>query len=381
MRSRSSRPSLVVAFTVAIALAAAVSAGWTWWTDRGPDARPAATAPAPPQPPPQVSLQRLPASHAHLPLRGVPLAGPTGIRLLVAGVPAPYILDVDSGRSTRVKGLPSGERGVYLARVGDDAILGSYRLCPACGSRPFMHYLLRHGGAVATPLARAFMSIGSRDGKGAWLLTNRGRHACMLREVDLAGHDRRPPLLASCNTGLAADLPGGLLISYSDPGGVNSRMELVRPGGRDLKYADWAAQPLVGNLVLGGTDGLSHLTIHDMLRRTNRRLRWPARLGFSVGEVVAEPDGPRVAVEFARYPLARIDVWVLDTRTGRWQHLPDMPTRAVPNSTSLRWTGDGRLVILDGSALGVWTPGSDHIGIRRVRQARQPGSSFLVLAP
>jgi len=317
-----------------------------------------------------------------LPLRGVPLAGPTGIRLLVADAPAPYILDVDTGRTTRITGLPGrGERVVSLVPVGTHAIVASFRTCTEC-VEPVMHYLVWNGATVATPLARAFAAVGLRDGNGAWLLTSRGSHGCMLREVDLAGHDRRPPLLASCNTGLAADLPGGLLIDYADPGGVNARTELVRPGGQDFKYADWAAPPLVGNLVLGGTDGLSDLTMHDMVRRTNRPLRWPAPRGFSVGEVVGAPNSTRVVVEFARYsPRHVIDVWILDTRTGRWQHLPDMPTAAVPKETSLRWTGDGRVVILNGPALGVWTPGHDHIGVRRVRSSRQPGSSFLVLAP
>jgi len=375
---RFSRPSLAVAFTVAIALAAALASGWSWWAGREPEAAPA--APAPPAAPP---LAQPSPSQARLPLRGAPLAGPTGIRLLVADTPAPYVLDVDSGRTTPITGLPTrGERVVSVAPVGNDAVVGSFRYCPECNPGPTVHYVVRSDGTLATPLARAFMAIGSRDGNGAWLLTRRPAHGCMLREVDLAGHDRRPPVLASCTMGLVADLPGGLLVDYSDPGGVNSRTELIRPDGRNLKYADWAALPLVGNLVLGGTDGLNDLTVHDMVRRTNRRLRWPARFGFSVGEVVPAPSGPLVAVEFARYsPRHVIDVWILDTRTGRWQHLPDMPTAAVPKETSLRWTGDGRLVLLNGPALGVWTPGADHIGTRRVRDSRQPGSSFLVLAP
>ena len=59
-----------------------------------------------------------------LPLRGVPLAGPTGIRLLVADAPAPYILDVDTGRTTRITGLPGrGERVVSLVPVGTHAIV------------------------------------------------------------------------------------------------------------------------------------------------------------------------------------------------------------------------------------------------------------------
>ncbi len=365
----------MAALAATAALAGLVAAGWALWVDRASEPPPPAAIPAPPAPPPPSLV-----SQPGLPLRGVPLTSPTGLRLLVADAPAPFVLDVDSGETTPITGLPTGgERVVSLVRVGEDALVASYRICTECRSGPVMHYLLRNGSTAATPFARAFTAVGSRDGGGAWLFTNRRPRGCMIREVDLSGRDRRPPLLASCNTGLVAELPGGLLLNYAGPGGVEAYTVLVRRNGREVRYEDWQAQPLVGNLVLSGTDRLSGLTVHDMARRTNRRLSWPASRGFGVGNAIGEPSGPRAIVEFARYsPRHRLDVWVLDTRTRRWTHLPDMPAAIVPKETSIQWTPDGRVVILDGPALGVWRPGDAHIGIRRVKPSRQPGSSFLV---
>jgi len=45
------------------------------------------------------------------PLRGVPLRGETGLRLVVADIP-PFVLDVGTGRATPVLGIPAVKRGV-----------------------------------------------------------------------------------------------------------------------------------------------------------------------------------------------------------------------------------------------------------------------------
>ena len=133
-----------------------------------------------------------------------------------------------SGRTRRITGLPPGGEGVSLVPVGTGAIVASFR---ACCAGPVMHYVVRKGAMVATPLAPALMAIASRDGHGAWLLTSRRPHGCILREIDLAGRDRRPPVIASCTMGLVADVPGGLLVDYSDPGGANSRLLYPPVGG------------------------------------------------------------------------------------------------------------------------------------------------------
>ena len=67
------------------------------------------------------------------PLRGVPLDTATGLRLLVADDPAPFLFDVDRGTARPVTGLPSdGDRVVWVLPVGDDAVVVSDRTCNGC---------------------------------------------------------------------------------------------------------------------------------------------------------------------------------------------------------------------------------------------------------
>jgi hypothetical protein len=106
---------------------------------------------------------------------GVPLPGPTGLRLLVASGAAPVVLDVDSGAVQPVTGLPAGDdRSVHLERVGEDAVVVSRRDCrgPDCDDDAAV-FLVRHGGTVATRLAAGTDVEASRDGQGVWLLGRR----------------------------------------------------------------------------------------------------------------------------------------------------------------------------------------------------------------
>jgi hypothetical protein len=73
-----------------------------------------------------------------------------------------------------------------------------------------------------------------------------------------------------------------------------------------------------------------------------------------------------------------LDIWLLDTQTHRWEHLPGMPARIVPKATDVEWTTDGRVVILSGNVLGVWRPGSRHLAVGEVRPSKQPGSNVVI---
>ena len=111
------------------------------------------------------------------PVPGVPLQGPTGLRLLVASGPAPVVLDVDSGAVEPVTGLPAGDdRSVHAEQVGEDAVIVSRRDCPGrdCDQDAVV-YLVRHGGTVATRLAATADVEASRDGQGVAGFTRLGR--------------------------------------------------------------------------------------------------------------------------------------------------------------------------------------------------------------
>ena len=93
----------------ALAAALAVTAGCTAATPRA----------APPPPPPTT------AAVAEY-LQGQPLAGPTGLWLLVASDP-PRLLDVDRGTSQLVGGVPAGQGPFSVSPVGDGAIVAADR--------------------------------------------------------------------------------------------------------------------------------------------------------------------------------------------------------------------------------------------------------------
>jgi hypothetical protein len=108
------------------------------------------------------------------------------------------------------------------------------------------------------------------------------------------------------------------------------------------------------------------LTLLDLANGTSRALRWPgAPTGFAIADVVPEPHGALAAVEFVDAvtdPAGAADVWLLDTRSGRFTHVPGFPALENVKASSVSWTGDGRLVVAseDGAraVVGVWRPGA-----------------------
>jgi hypothetical protein len=75
----------------------------------------------------------------------------------------------------------------------------------------------------------------------------------------------------------------------------------------------------------------------------------------------------------ARSPEQTLDVWLLDIASRGWRRLPDMPLRLGPSKPQLRWTPDGRLVLLaepageSAAVVAVWRPGQSRIAARRVQ--------------
>jgi hypothetical protein len=46
--------------------------------------------------------------------------------------------------------------------------------------------------------------------------------------------------------------------------------------------------------------------------------------------------------------------------------------------TDVKWTSDGRIVILSGAVLAVWRPGEKHLAIHRIKPPKQPGGNFVI---
>jgi hypothetical protein len=320
-----------------------------------------------------------PSERGALPLGGVSLVGPTGLRLLVADAPAPFVLDVDRGTTRSITGLPTnGDRGVSVLPVAAGALVGSFRSCDRCGSG-FGVYLVRRGSTTATRLGVVLQMVPSRDGQGLWLLGNQDASGCVIREVGLDGRPRRAARQVSCRTGLVAELPAGLLVNSVGAGGRDWHSALLGPDGGIVRLGDPQAQPVVGNLVLGGADRDTPLILQDIATGASSRLRWPSRPDYALGEVRGDLNGRLAIVEFASYsPEHRVDLWLLDTTTRRWQHLPGMPAPMVPKLTDVQWTSDGRVVVLASNLLAVWRPGESRLAVGRVSPPKQPGGNFLI---
>jgi hypothetical protein len=312
------------------------------------------------------------------PLQGVPL-GPTGLRLLVADDPTPVVLDVDTGAIQPVTGMPTDDdRSTHVESVGQDAVVVSRRDCQGgdCNADSVV-YLLRHGSTVATRLGAAMDVESSSDGRGVWLSKRDATH-CVLSQVGLDGQPRRPLRPIPCGAALVEELPAGLLVY----GGASSS------GGRPysaLVTADGTFRrlPMVvdgvagGNLVLSTVERGRLIALTDVRSGVSRRLPWPSKLDAHImGEIGGHPDGRLAHVAF--YPaqtsaVQTLDLWLLDVTSRRWRQLPDMPLRLAASKPQLRWTADGRLLLLAGladdpaSLLAVWRPGEPRIAVRQVK--------------
>jgi hypothetical protein len=304
---------------------------------------------------------------------------PTGLRLLVADAPAPFVLDVDQATTQPITGLPTDrDRGVSVSPVAPGTLVLSFRSCDRCWPGSSV-YLVRRGSTTATRLGAVLQVVPSRDGQGLWLLSRRDASGCVIHQVGLDGRPRRAARQVSCRSGLVAELPAGLLVSAMGAGGRDWHSALLGPDGGIVRLGDPQAQPVVGNLVLSGADRHTPLILHDAATGASSRLRWPSRPDYGLGEVTGDPSGRLAIVEFAKYsPEHRVDLWLLDTRTRRWQHLPGMPAPMVPKITGVQWTADGRVVVLSGNLLAVWRPGQPRLAVGRVPPPKQPGGNFLI---
>jgi hypothetical protein len=326
-------------------------------------------------------------------LPGVPLQGPAGLRLLVAGDPTPVVLDVDTGAVRPVTGLPAaGDRSAHVEEVGEDAVVVSRRDCRGSGcDADASAYLVRHGSTAATRLGAASDVESARDGRGVWLLVRQNATRCALGQVGLDGRARRPLRPLPCEAVLIEELPAGLLVyvSGSRNGGPYSALVTTDGAVRRLpKVVDGVAG---GDLVLSTVEPGRLVALTDLGSGASHRLPWPSRLDDHVmGLIGGHPDGRLAHVAF--YPARSgaeqtLDVWLLDLASRRWRQLPDMPLRLGPAKPQLGWTADGRLLLLAGlpdepaSVVAVWRPDQPRIAARRVRlpnPERRSGFRFVL---
>ena len=336
-----------------------------------------------------------PSQHGAEPLPGVALQGRSGLRLLVAGGPTPVVVDVDTGAIQPVTGLPADQdRSTHVESVGHDAVVVSRRDCRVgqCDADA-VAYLVGHGSTAATRLGAVLDVESSRDGRGVWLLSRQDATRCALSQVGLDGQQRRLPRPLPCDAVLIEELPGGLLVyGPASRNGGAPYSALVGADGA-FRRLPWVVDGVAGaDLVVRTVEPGKLIALTDVQSGVSHRLPWPSTLAAHVmGLIDGHPDGRLATVAF--YPAHRsaeqtLDVWLLDLTTRRWQQLPDMPLRLAPSKPQLRWTADGRLLLLAGrraddpaSLVAVWRPGQPRIAVRQLNlpePGRRDGYRFVI---
>jgi hypothetical protein len=303
------------------------------------------------------------------PFRGAPLAGGTGLRLVVAAVP-PFLLDVDTGTVTRIPGVPR-RRGTVVPVGGSGAVVVSWSVPQSTiyGVRRSKVSFLGPGGSATA----------GGDGRSVWIKAGR-RPSCSLRQVTLDGRRLRAPRSVRC---AAWVMSGGSL------GLVVNRTRVVDGAGRTVLKTRSGTVAAVGKLLLLDEPHTIGLTLLDTTTGRRRTFRLPSTIG-SLGEAAVDPRGRFVALEFGNPSWTSEagqawDVWLLDVATAKLTHVPDLPAFVALKQTSMAWTDDGRLVFLAQSSekdfVAVWRPGSDRLGIKLVRLPDRNSSGSDSFAP
>jgi len=317
-------------------------------------------------------------------LRGVPLTGATGLVLLVSADP-PYLLDVDTGRVTPVKGLSVYGPGPVLSvlAAGPDAVVWIDRGPLASGNPREGLYLVRHGSAFATGIAAGSDVQPAAGGRSVWVKSFIDAHHCTLREISLAGRPLRDPRPVPCSAALIDPGAGALL--------GEGRSVIDPASGRVLLRTSslWA---IAGHVAVTSGEPLRPLTLTDLRTGMRRALRYPSQIG-GPDEAAVDPSAKLIALSFSdpafhATGMQVTDAWLLDPSTGRWQHIPGMPADVALKFTSMSWTSDGRLVMLaqtptSGPAshvvIAVWRPGQKSLAVRSVHiPARDSGSDSFI---
>jgi hypothetical protein len=325
-------------------------------------------------------------------LAGAPLSKPTHLRLLVSenGGPA-SIVDVDDQRVKAVPGLalprkPSLWSSMMwpLVKVSGGALgVVTRRDCNSCTGTE-THFLISPTGSVrrigAFTLAADQYSttpvLGSAS--ASWVLTHPRRVPCTLTAQPGSPQAVTVPcgdLVADTPAG--SDTPAGLIISTSN------RMVLINPRTGHVRerspvhgLLDVLSRTValtsgrVGITEQGGTP--PHLTLVNLTTGVSTELRWPSMLRYGY-EIFPDPRSSMVAVDFRDPAYAGTqasDVWLLNTRTDAFTHVPGFPILEHLKFSGIAWTTDHRLVIVaqggGRTAIGIWRPGTHQLHVSAI---------------
>ena len=317
--------------------------------------------------PPALHTARLAPSSSLRYLTG-PSLGRTGLRLIaLENTGRPYLVDVDHGTAVPVTGMllpapvaPNGTTVYPLVAHGAGALaFVTLRACARCGAT-VAEYLIGADGHAQRLWTRAFgyhqTFLPAAGSTAVWVSTWPHAAPCWLAlEPGSRGSVRVPCGALEAVTATGALIGNGNVLMLVDPltGRVRLRARLPPAGAVSLR----------GTLALESSPDPRSLALVDLASGARRTLRWPSTLHFGY-QAIPAPSGPLVALRFGQpwYPPSQaVDVWVLDTRSGRLTHVPGYPALELLKFSSVAWTPDGRLVVASRRP-------------RRTSTARAPGS-------
>lgn len=328
-------------------------------------------------------------------LAGAPLHKPTHLRLIVSGnTPQVSIVNVDSGRVSTVRGLglphryslrgpmiwsltpaPGGALAIiWRQSCGHCLTLTSFQIAADGLAR-------RTSSVTVKPHQQATPATGSRT--GIWVLTRLRSGRCTLKLVPSS----RAAVASPCGT-LNADTAAGLVlqrggeVTLVDPwtGHVRDRVAIGSGGQFDAVGHDMA---LIGSSLGDGAASYT-LTLANLSTGARTRLRWPSSLHFGYS-VIPDPHAPLVAINFGDPadpgPRQASDLWLLDTRTGKFTHVPGYPIFEDLKFSGVAWTVGGRLLIAaqghGHTALAVYRPRTPQLQVGQVPRL----SGYLGMVP
>jgi hypothetical protein len=336
-------------------------------------------------------------------LTGRALTGPSGLLIVAHGNEGPaVILNVDRHTVDRLRGL-----GLPLRReTAQSPLVGSLSRAPGGVLAVVQHarsqtaFLIAPDGAVRHLVTLAThprdSTLAALDADAIWVLTWPQHGSCTLRLAP----GTRPAVPVPCGS-VAADTTAGVWIATAhqwaivDPSTGRTRAHATvtppaNPGDQvgDQLFAlqgDLALESLSRHSVGASGGQPAKLRLVNLISGHRRRLVWPSYFGDII-RVVPEPDGPLVAVDFGSPaypgPAQADDVWMLDTTTGTFTHVPGYPAGVDIKFSDIAWTTNARLVIIaqggGRTVLGVWEPGQPTLRLRTVPS--RDGYHFVPLA-
>ncbi|HET6173749.1 MAG TPA: hypothetical protein VFD90_14135 [Gaiellales bacterium] len=305
-------------------------------------------------------------------LHGPPLGNHTGLRLVVADRP-PFVLDVDSGSVTRLNAVGNTfsvlgvASGAVVMVAGAGTRVTNLRVWVMSGKR-----------ASPRPIGAGRDVVPAAGGAGVWVTRVVRPRRCVLLRIALDGRQSASRAIP-CKWVIAPAADLGLVVRRTRI--IDPRTGRKVFGSRQGVLAVAGARVLVGMGTLHWPDYRFSLT--DTVTGARHRFGWPSILKYlDIPQV--DPQGRYIALPFAdpAYRLSGsqvLDVWVLDTFTGKLTHLPSSPAYVSLKRTSIAWTHDSRLVLLgevdERAFVGVWRPGQTRLALKTIHFPRRNGAS------